>query len=155
MPRTIYKYERIKTSVSDQQSLRSLGFFPVFSSNVSAIKRVFSTLVIRFHNGSVYSYPNSGDKYGDLLTSPSKGKWVWDNLRRKNVAYFKGDSIPLSGDKDLTDEELMASLSKAGLLVQALAMVEALSPKILPIKMITAATSDELISNLFIQTLIK
>ena len=130
MPRTVYEYERIKTSVANQQILRSQGYTPVFSSNVSAIQRNVSDLYIRFHNGSVYLYPNQGDRFNDLLTSPSKGKWVWRELRRKNVPYSRVGDFPLDGDLDLTNEQMEERIKEEGLLVQALQLVEATTPSI-------------------------
>jgi hypothetical protein len=106
MPRTVYEYERILTPVSDQKTLRAEGYTPFFSSNVSAGQRDGKDLFIRFHNGSVYKYPNKGSQFNDLLLSPSKGKWVWGNLRRPNVAFSKVGSFPLKGDLDLTDEQM-------------------------------------------------
>lgn len=110
MPRVEYKYERIKTPVSDQKTLRDAGFTPFFSSNVSAGQRDGKDLFIRFHNGTVYQYPNKGDRFGELLTSPSKGQWVWRNLRNTNAPFNKVGSFPLQGDRDLTDEELEAEM---------------------------------------------
>ena len=112
MPRVEYEYKRILTPVSDQQTLRDKGYSPFFSSNVSAGQRDGDDLYIRFHNGSVYLYPNQGKNFGDLLTSPSKGKWVWANLRRKNVAFSKVGSFPLAGDRDLTDEEMFKEIKE-------------------------------------------
>lgn len=118
MPQKTYKYKRIKTPVSDQRTLREKGYSPFFSSNVSAGMRDDKDLYIRFHNGSVYKYPDKGEQFGDLLLSSSKGKWVWNNLRRKNVSYSKVGSFPLVGDRDLTDEELFAEIKKQKLVIQ-------------------------------------
>ncbi|MCD6435827.1 MAG: hypothetical protein J7L15_05515 [Clostridiales bacterium] len=112
MPQKTYEYERIKTPVSDQKTLRNKGYTPFYSSNVSAGQRKEKDLYIRFHNGSVYKYPNKGKRFNDLALSPSKGKWVWANLRRTNAAYSKVGSMPLSGDLDLTDEQLKAQFNK-------------------------------------------
>jgi len=112
MPKTIHKFKRIKTPVSDQLKLKDAGYTPFFSSNVSAGQRDEDDLYIRFHNGSIYKYPNQGKNFNSLLTSSSKGKWVWNNLRRKNVSFSKVGSLPLAGDIDLTDEELFTELKE-------------------------------------------
>ena len=112
MPKIVQNFVRIKTSISDQKILKDKGFTPVFSSNVSAIQRDDDDLFIRFHNGSIYKYPNQGKNFGDLLLSSSKGKWVWANLRRKNVSFSKVGSMPLAGDIDLTDDQLFDELVK-------------------------------------------
>jgi hypothetical protein len=112
MPRKVYEYERIKTPVSDQKTLREAGYTPFFSSNVSAGQRDDKDLYIRFHNGNIYKYPNKGNRFNDLLLSASKGKWVWANLRRTHATFSKVGSMPLAGDRDLTDEELFKEFEK-------------------------------------------
>jgi len=106
MPRRINKYKRIKTPVSDQRTLKDAGYTPFFSSNVSAGQREGTDLFIRFHNGSVYKYPNQGKNFSELILSASKGKWVWANLRRTKAPFTKVGGFPLAGDLDVTDEEL-------------------------------------------------
>ena len=113
MPSRIdYKYPRIKTSVENQKILKASGYTPVFSSNVSAIQRSGADLYIRFHNGVVYQYPRKGKDYGSLLTSASKGKWVWANLRKTNAPYNRVGNFPLDGDVDLTTEQMMERVSQ-------------------------------------------
>ena len=107
MPKTVYPFKRIKTSVADQQTLKDAGYTPFFSSNVSAGQRDGSDLYIRFHNGSVYKYPNQGENFSELIVSGSKGKWVWANLRRTKAPFTKVGGFPLAGDIDLTDEEII------------------------------------------------
>lgn len=150
MPRTVYEYERIKTSVDNQRILREKGWTPVFSSNVSAIQRRLNNLYIRFHNSSIYVYPQQGSKFGELLTSPSKGKWVWDNLRRKNVAYSKVGSLPLEGDRDLTDKELEAEIMKRGLLVRNILRVASENIQVSPLQLVAGSTSEELTTGLLV-----
>ena len=45
-----------------------------------------------------------------LLKSNSKGKWVWNNLRRKKVKYEKVGNLPLKRDWKVEDEELFEGL---------------------------------------------
>jgi len=118
MPKIIHEFKRIKTSTADQKKLKDEGFTPFFSSNVSAGDRRGSDLFIRFHNGSIYKYPNQGKNFGDLLLSSSKGKWVWQNLRNRNVAFSKVGSLPLNGDRDLTDDELFNEIQNLKVSVQ-------------------------------------
>ena len=128
MPSRIdYEYPRIKTSVENQKILRDSGYTPVFSSNVSAIQRTGADLFIRFHNGNVYQYPRKGNRYGDLLTSPSKGKWVWANLRATNAPFTKVGDFPLTGDLDLTTSQMEDRLAQIGKLAIAKEMVSALA----------------------------
>lgn len=128
MPSRIdYEYPRIKTSVANQEILKEQGYTPVFSSNVSAIQRDGTDLYIRFHNGTVYQYPRRGRQFNSLLVSPSKGKWVWRNLRATNASFNKVGNFPLTGDLDLTTEEMETRLAQIGKLTIAKEMVSALS----------------------------
>jgi hypothetical protein len=68
------------------------------------------SLIIRFHNGSMYEYPNQASQYENMLKSNSKGKWVWRNLRRKNVLYRKIGVLPLPDDIGVTDEEIFQEI---------------------------------------------
>jgi len=108
MPRKVHKFKRILTPVSDQKTLRKKGWTPFFSSNVSEGDDLF----IRFHNGSIYKYSGMGDRFEDLLFSSSKGKWVWANIRRTSQSFAKVGSLPLTGDRDLTDKEIFAEIKK-------------------------------------------
>lgn len=56
------------------------------SSNISAAAFESNTLYIRFHNGSVYAYPNASKSLFDqLLVAPSKGKFHAQFI--KNLPY--------------------------------------------------------------------
>ena len=151
MPKKVYEYERIKTSVDNQRILKEQGYTPVYSSNVSAIQRQLKDLYIRFHNGSVYVYPGSGDMFNDLLTSSSKGKWVWANLRRPNKPYNKVGSMPLEGDRDFTDVELEQELERLGLLVQAIAKLEALGVTYKPFGKVVGTYEHKVIQGVEVQ----
>lgn len=100
-------YQRILHSDKSTTILEQQGFETVFSSNVSAIAKRGKDLIIRFHNGSIYSYPNEGNNYERLMASASKGKWVWRFLRRPNKPYQKIGSLPLPEDTVETDEEIL------------------------------------------------
>ena len=81
-------YRRIRHSPQQKHELAQAGFQHVLSSNVSAVSRTGTepkdSLLIRFHNGAVYEYPNMALRYQDLLSSNSKGKWVWTYLKGRN-----------------------------------------------------------------------
>jgi len=97
------EYQRILPSDNSVAVLERNGFEPVFSSNVSAVATSGKDLVIRFHNGSIYSYTNQAKNYDRLIASASKGKWVWRFLRKPNVPYQKIGSLPLPEDVDRDD----------------------------------------------------
>lgn len=116
-------YQRILPDYKARKELREQGFTWVLSSNVSAVRATQGNLYIRFHNGSVYEYPRMGGRYEDILNAESKGRWVWNELRRKNVPYSKIGAMPMDDDLDLTDEEVMS----VGITVQELRRLEAVT----------------------------
>ena len=100
-------YQRILPSDNSIDVLQSQGFEWVFSSNVSAATTRGNNLIIRFHNGSLYSYKGQAKLYENLMAAASKGKWVWRFLRRPGVPYAKIGTLPLPEDTIETDEEIM------------------------------------------------
>jgi len=100
------QYQRILLSDDSEAKLEAQGFEPLFSSNVSAAAVRGKDLIIRFHNSSVYSYPNQGNKDLQLIAASSHGKWVWRFLRRPQVPYVKIGSLPLPEDTLETDDEI-------------------------------------------------
>ena len=100
-------YQRILPSDTSINILESQGFEWVYSSNVSAAAVRGKDLIIRFHNSSIYKYPNQGNNYERLMAAASKGKWVWRFLRTPQVPYEKIGSLPLPEDTTETDEEVM------------------------------------------------
>ncbi len=115
-------YQRILPDFKARKELRERGFTWVLSSNVSAVRRQDNNLYIRFHNGSLYEYPNLGNRYEEILDAESKGRWVWNELRRKNVSYRKLGSMPMEDDLDVDDEEVM----KIGITWQEIATLQAM-----------------------------
>jgi len=64
----------------------------VESSNVSFVKYDDDNdmLYITYKGFRQYAYPNSDfQDFENIMQAPSKGKWVWDNLRRKNRDYIR------------------------------------------------------------------
>ena len=101
------QYQRILLSDDSEAKLEEQGFEPLFSSNVSAAAQRGKDLIIRFHNGSIYKYPEQGKNYLQLIAAASHGKWVWRFLRRPQVPYAKIGSLPLPEDTLETDEEIV------------------------------------------------
>lgn len=92
------KYQRLVHTEAETNYLSKRGMKSVVSSNVSAVGRDGETLVVRFHGGATYGYPTSGDRYTELLTSASKGKFVWRELRRKGVPYYRMGAVNIKDD---------------------------------------------------------
>jgi len=101
------KYQRILHSKASEQKLEENGYEVLLSSNVSAAARRGDDLIIRFHNGSLYKYPNQGKNFLRLVAASSHGKWVWRFLRRPNKPYMKIGSLPLPEDRLVSDEEII------------------------------------------------
>jgi hypothetical protein len=101
------EYKRINPTIKERGKLAEEGYTWVLSSNVSAVAQRGNDLYIRFHNASLYRYPNKGNLFERILAASSKGKWVWRFLRRKNVEYEKVGTLPLDQDIDVSDEEII------------------------------------------------
>ena len=96
-------YKRLQHTPEEQRRINRSGYTTVLSSNVSAIAEFEGDLYIRFHGGSSYRYPNSGELYQPMLDSSSKGKFVWRELRRKGVPYQRIANIRIPNDVDDRD----------------------------------------------------
>ena len=117
LPDTHRKYRRWNYTADEKIYLANNGLQWVRSSNVSAIARNGDDLIIRFHNGSLYQYPNQGKLYDKMLESNSKGHFVWVKLRRPNVPYQKIGALPMPDDVKTSDEDIFGLVDKQGLLV--------------------------------------
>lgn len=112
-------YQRLRHGVNEKIQLANNGLQWVNSSNVSAIGVNDNDLIIRFHNGSLYKYPNQADLFQPMMQSNSKGHFVWAKLRWPNVAYMKIGSLPFRDDKDVTDDDIFNLIDLDGLQVFA------------------------------------
>lgn len=101
-------YRRYRPSAEEKVYLSERGLRWVLSSNVSAAGTQGNSLIIRFHNGSVYEYPGQADRIDDLFNSNSKGRWVWRELRRKKVPYRRIGTVSLSDDISVSDEDILS-----------------------------------------------
>ena len=97
------KYTRYAHTQAESRYLSQRGLRPVVSSNVSAVGLQDGVLVVRFHGGATYGYPASGNRYDDMLSAPSKGKFVWRELRRAGVPYYKMGSVNIENDIESRD----------------------------------------------------
>lgn len=71
----------IKTA---DESTHTAGVPVAFSSDAKVSPDTLGTLEVRFQNGSVYQYFNVPNRvFGSFVAAPSKGKFVWANLRGK------------------------------------------------------------------------
>lgn len=105
-------YQRLRHTPEEKAQLSRAGFQHVLSSNVSAIAQDGDDLVIRFHGGATYKYSKKADLYSKMLQSNSKGRFVWQQLIRKNVPYKKVGSVSFKDDDQFTDRDLMLIAQK-------------------------------------------
>lgn len=112
------KYRRYGYGSGEKIKLANYGLQWVLSSNVSAIGVAGDDLIVRFHNGSLYQYDGKGDEYQKMLSSNSKGHWVWAKLRKPKVPYKKIGSLPLADDELATDEEVFRLVDDAGIALE-------------------------------------
>lgn len=100
-------YRRYRHSSDETAYLASRGLQHVLSSNVSAVGIIDDDLIIRFHNGSLYLYEGMASSFESIMRSNSKGRWVWQHLRRARVPYRKIGTMPLVDDIQASDDDLM------------------------------------------------
>ena len=101
-----------KHSREDKKVLAANDLKAVRSSWISAIGKSDSELVIRLVNGSIYTYYNSSNLYDRFLKTRSKGKFFWKFLRRPQVPFSKGGTLPLPSDPKVTDANLLEQLQQ-------------------------------------------
>ncbi len=53
---------------------------PVESSNIARIGYADGMLRVEFQGGAIYDYRATAEEYAALMASPSKGRWVKENL---------------------------------------------------------------------------
>ena len=111
-------YKRIRPSPAEKMKLRNAGLQWTLSSNISAVGVVDNDLIIRFHNGSLYKYPNNAEHFAPMLRANSKGKYFWRKLRRPGASYIKIGSLPLESDKQQTDDEMFKDIEAQGIRIE-------------------------------------
>lgn len=124
------KYTRLAHTPSESVTLSNRGLRPVVSSNVSAVGLKDGALIVRFHGGATYEYPGSGDKFETMLNSPSKGKFVWRELRRAGVPYNRIGDVVIPDDvedgslRDLMREDAEFGIERISTLVTTTDLIE-------------------------------
>jgi len=127
------KYQRLVHTEGESKYLARRGFRSVVSSNVSAVAKDGETLIVRFHGGATYGYPTSGDRYYDLLNASSKGRFVWTELRRAGVPYYRMGAVNIADDV----EPVRTPYEGAGDAGQTLLAALALSTMVAPTELLS------------------
>ena len=104
------KYPKIRLSKQEREYLKKHDLAAVVSSFISAIGVKDGDLLIRFRNGSIYTYFSVDDLYDNFLKARSKGKYFWKHIRRPGIPFIKGGVMPLPSDLKVKDSELMNDL---------------------------------------------
>ena len=112
------EYKRYRPSPNEKMQLAAEGLQWTLSSNVSAVGVDGDDLIVRFHNGSMYRYFGQAKLFDAMMASNSKGHFVWSKLRKPKVAYTKIGSLPLSQDKEMTDEQLFKMIDDGGIMTE-------------------------------------
>ena len=122
-PDELKKYDRLKHTDPEKQYLRLRGFVPVVSSNVSAVAKDGDDLIVRFHGGATYVYPNSGNLYQPMLDASSKGRFVWNRLRKAGKRYFRTRNYNI--ENDVESRDIMTPMAETEVTIDSLATNEA------------------------------
>jgi hypothetical protein len=88
-------FNKVQQTAIEKNELRKIGFHPLRSSNVSAIAEQEDDLLIRFHDASLYRYPNQADLFNEMASALSPGRFVWNRLRRPMVRFEKIGALVL------------------------------------------------------------
>ena len=63
------EYRRLRPDPAEKIQLANNGLQWVLSSNVSGIGTQDDSLIVRFHNGSMYEYPNQAKLFDQMMKS--------------------------------------------------------------------------------------
>ena len=75
------EYEKIGISEEQELELLQSGWSPLMSSNILAVKQEDKDLLIRFHSGEVYRYPDKVDMYIPFNEALSPGRLLHRTIR--------------------------------------------------------------------------
>lgn len=97
------EWKRILQTDEQKQQLASKGLIWVTSSCISAIATEGNDLLVRFHSGYVYTYPQLANLFDKFLASPSKGRYFNRNVRK--YGYSKKSEMSF-GNEPLSEEDV-------------------------------------------------
>jgi len=81
------QFEKVEIDTEQQMQLMEQGFAPLQSSNIAAVKIDGADLLILFHSGDVYRYPNRSEMYYPFNEALSPGR-----LLHRTIRFAKGYS---------------------------------------------------------------
>ena len=75
------QYEKVQLSEEQEIELLQADWSPLQSSNLAAVKIDGADLLILFHSGSIYRYPNKAEMYYPFNEALSPGRLLWRTIR--------------------------------------------------------------------------
>jgi len=75
------EFKKIRLTNADKRELRNEGFVPLKSSNIAGARVRGNDLILKFHSGEEYIYPNKADLLDDFATALSPGRLLWRTIR--------------------------------------------------------------------------
>lgn len=79
----LQEYEKIELTEEEQLELVEQQWSPVMSSNIKAVKIDGNDLLIWFHSGDKYRYPDEARMYAPFNEALSPGRLLWRTIRTK------------------------------------------------------------------------
>ena len=75
------EFDKIELSEEEQDELLNNQWSPLFSSNIKAVKQDGADLLIWFHSGEQYRYPDKASMYRPINEALSPGRLLWRTIR--------------------------------------------------------------------------
>jgi hypothetical protein len=75
------QFEKIQISDEEQFALIELGWNPLDSSNIAAVRMDGADLLILFHSGATYRYPNQAEMFYPFNEALSPGRLLHRTIR--------------------------------------------------------------------------
>ena len=79
------QFEKVQINSEQQMALMEQGYAPLQSSNIAAVKIDGADLLILFHSGAEYRYPNKAEMYYPFNEALSPGRLLWRTIRPLGV----------------------------------------------------------------------
>ena len=75
------QYPKQTLTNEERMELREEGFQPLRSSNIAGVALRGEDLLLRFHSGETYIYPNKAGFYQGFNEALSPGRFLWNTIR--------------------------------------------------------------------------
>lgn len=75
------EFPKVSLTNEDRMELREEGFQPLRSSNIAGVALDGDDLLLRFHSGETYLYPDKAGFYQGFNEALSPGRFLWNTIR--------------------------------------------------------------------------